>query len=363
LKRGARAGIVAAMSTGRRRRVAAAGIAAIVAAATIGCTAPPAVVDRCPPPASAVIVAAATISAAPPAAPRPPPARDPGERALEDGAIVALTPAVGVGPSAGILAATLAEPAGSATVTLALTSAPTAYRRPLGFARLATALGMHVVPATVVRRLGAGEIAALIEPEPALAALLGGRLRVLNDGTVTALLAAPAPSSALATWASGAPRRIDAKASFEVRTWERWAASPDVAVGEDRRVTRDFVEMLVLDYLAANAARRTLLIAPGGDALGLDDNREAFPVAAERAAVDQLLRRLRPLARFPASLLTALTAFDRERAREILAPPGSFEDWLVSPRGLIELDERRAGLLSLIQARVAERGEAAVLSL
>ena len=335
--------------------------AAMIAATGLGCSTP-VVVDGCPPSiASAVIVAAATI---PPAPIAPPPrARDPGERALEDGAIVAVTPAAGVGPGAEILTATLAEPAGSATVTLALTSAPTAYRRPLAFARLATALGMHVVPATVARHLGAGEIAALLEPQPAIAALLGGRLRVLNDGTVTALLAAPAPSGLLAAWDPAAARRVEAKASFEVRTWERWAASPDRVAGEDRRVTRDFVEMLALDYLAANAARRTLLIAPGRDALVLDDNREAFPVTAERAAVDQLLRRLRPVARFPAGLLAALTAFDGERAREALAPPGSFEDWLVSPRGLIELDERRAGLLSLIQARVAERGEAAVLSL
>jgi hypothetical protein len=121
--------------------------------------------------------------------------------------------------------------------------------------------------------------------------------------------------------------------------------------------------MLVLDYLAANAMRRTLLVASARDALVLDDNREAFPVAAEGAAVDQLLRRLKPIARFPRGLREALTAFDRERARRVLAPPGTFEDWLVSPRGLIELDERRAGLLSLIVARVAERGEAAVLSL
>ncbi|MEP7124123.1 MAG: hypothetical protein ABJE95_24565 [Byssovorax sp.] len=349
------------MSRGRRGRVGAAAIAAIVAAATNGCTAPPAV-DRCPPPASAAIVAAATVSAAPPVAP-PPRRRDPGERALDDGAIVALAPAAGIGPSAGILAATLADPAGSATVTLSLVSAPTAYRRPLAFARLATALGMHVVPATVARQLGAGEIAALLEPQPEIAALLGGRLRVLADGTVTALLAAPAPGALLAAWDPAAARRVEARASYEVRTWERWAASPDPAAGEDRGVTRDFVEMLVLDYLAANAARRTVLMAPGRDALVLDDNREAFPVAAERVAVDQLLRRLKPIARFPGALLAALTAFDRERAREVLAPPGSFEDWLVSPRGLVELDERRAGLLSLIQARVAERGDAAVLSL
>ena len=335
--------------------------AAVLAATGLGC-ATPAVVEGCPrSTASAAIVAAATIPRAPIAPPAR--ARDPGERALEDGAIVALTPAAGIGPGAEILTATLADPAGSATVTLALTSAPTAYRRPLAFARLATALGMHIVPATVVRHLGAGEIAGLLQPQPEIAALVGGRMRVLNDGTVTALLAAPAPSALLAAWDPAAARRVEARASFEVRTWERWAASPDPAAGEDRRVTRDFVEMLVLDYLAANAARRTLLVAPGRDGLVLDDNREAFPVAAERVAVDQLLRRIRPIARFPAELLAALMAFDRERAREVLAPPGSFEDWLISPRGLIELEERRAGLLSLIQARVAERGDAAVLSL
>ena len=291
------------------------------------------------------------------------PARDPAERALADAAIVTLTPAAGIGPSAGVFVATLADPAGSATVTLALVSAPIAYRRPLAFARLASALGMHVVPTTVERHLGVGEIAGLLSPQREIAALLDGRLRVLNDGTVTALLAAPAPSALLATWDPAAARRVDARGSYEVRTWERWASSPDPAADENARVTRDFVEMLVLDYLAANALRRTLLASPGRDALVLDDNREAFPVAAERAAVDQLLRRLKPIARFPKGIRAALTAFDRERAREVLAPPGSFEDWLVSPRGLIELDERRAGLLSLIEARVAERGEAAVLSL
>jgi hypothetical protein len=362
LKRGRRAGTVAAMTPRRRGRGLGA-VAAIVAAATIGCGKAPAV-DRCAPAATSAIVAAATIAPAASVAPRPPaPTRDPAERALEEAAIVALTPAPGIGPSAGIFAATLADPAGSATVTLALVSAPIAYRRPLAFARLAAALGMHVVPTTVERHLGAGEIAALLEPQKEIGALLEGRLRVLNDGTVTALLAAPAPSGLAASWDPSTARRIDARGSYEARTWERWAASPDPAPGEDARATRDFVEMLVLDYLSANALRRTVMTSAGRDALVLDDNREAFPVAAERAAVEQLLRRLKPIARFPKGIREALLAFDRDRAREVLAPPGSFEDWLVSPRILVELDERRAGLLSLIVARVAERGEAAVLSL
>ena len=337
------------MSPARRAFSLAVGIAA----AGIGCTAPAA--DRCPQAASsASIVAAATIASAP-AAPR-----DPAARALEESSIVALRKAAGVSPGAGIFAATLAEPAGSATLMLSLASAPTAYRRPLAYARLAAALGMHVVPIAVERHLGAGEIAALLEPRKEIPASVGRRLRVLNDGTVTALLIAPAEG---ASWDPASAARIDARASREVRTWERWAASPDRAGDERPSLTRDFVEMLVLDYLAANALRRSLLLDRAGGALLLDDNREAFPTLTEQLAVDRLLQRLRPVARFPRGLRDALVAFDRERARGALAPAGSFDAWLVSPRTLIELDERRAGLLSLVLARIAERGEDAVLSL
>ena len=220
---------------------------------------------------------------------------------------------------------------------------------------------MHVAPIAAERHLGAGEVAALLEAQrQESAALLGGRLRVLNDGTVTALLVAPAAGSA---WDLAAAARVDARGSHEVRTWERWAASPEPAADERPRLTRDFVEMLVLDYLAANALRRTVLLDRGQGRLLLDDNREAFPQTTEQLAVDRLLQRLRPVARFPRGLAVALAAFDRERARAALAPAGSFDGWLVSPRTLIELDERRAGLLSLILARAAERGEAAVLSL
>jgi hypothetical protein len=336
------------MSSERRARCL------VLAAMGLGCTAP-AAVDRCPEAAaSAPIVAPATIASA-----ALPPARDPAERALEDSAIVALTPAAGLGPSAGVFTATLSDTAGSATLTLALASAPTAYRRPLAYARLAAALGMHVVPAAVERHLGAGEIAALLAPQPEFAALLAPQLRVLNDGTVTALLSAPVPGS---PGKLASVDRIAARDSFEVRTWARWAASPAPAANEHPRLTRDFVEMLALDYLAANGTRRSLLLDRDRDALVLDDNREAFPRSASPLAVDRLLRRLRSVARFPRGLRAALVAFDPESARRILTP-GAFEGWLVSPRALIELDERRAGLLSLIEARIAERGEAAVLAL
>lgn len=347
-------------SSGRR----ALAVAAVIAGAGIGCAAPAG--DRCPQAdAGAPVVGASTVAAPTIAAPTIATAasalRDPAARALEAGSVVALTPASGSGPGAAIFTATLADPAGTATLSLSLASAPTAYRRPLAYARLGEALGMHTAPIAVERHLGAGEIAALLEAQrQESAALLGGRLRVLNDGTVTALLLAPLAG---AGWDAASAARVDARDSHEARTWERWAASPEPASDERPGLTRDFVEMLVLDYLAANALRRTVLLDRERGALLLDDNREAFPQTTEPLAVDRLLQRLRPVARFPRGLASALAAFDRERARAVLAPAGSFEGWLVSPRTLIELDERRAGLLSLILARAAERGEAAVLSL
>jgi hypothetical protein len=68
------------------------------------------------------------------------------------------------------------------------------------------------------------------------------------------------------------------------------------------------------------------------------------------------------VARFPRGLSEALTRFDRASAARAIAPAG-IDSWLLPPRSLIELDERRASLLSLIEAQVAERGAGAVLCL
>ncbi len=82
----------------------------------------------------------------------------------------------------------------------------------------------------------------------------------------------------------------------------------------------------------------------------------------DRPTLDHLLRRLRALARFPRGLRDALVRFDRGRAAATFTA-GGFEAWLLAPRTVVELDERRAALLTLVEARIAERGAAAVLSL
>jgi len=287
-------------------------------------------------------------------------------RVLRDARLVALTPARAAEAPEATFTATLvgegAAPPRAAALSLATDVAPDGARRPLAFYRLAAALGMHVVPAAVSRSVSVGELGALLEGQPTLLAMIRREARVQNDGGVDALLTAPLPASLPCLWGAARTAPIELRASAEARLWERWASSPLTAPDERARLLRDFVETLVLDYLAAVEVRGEALYLPDEGALALTDNRGAFPLRPDADLVAALLRRLRGVARFPRGLRVALARLDRARAAEALAP-GGFDTWLVPPRSLLELDERRASLLSLIEARVAEHGEARVLCL
>ncbi len=247
------------------------------------------------------------------------------------------------------------EGAPTGRAELSLKSGPTAYKASLAFSRLGRALDTGVVPITVYRRLTLDELASVLDADT-----FRHQIVVQNDGTVDALLASRAGRSAGSPWdeALGAP--IDVSADGEVATWQRWARAPAPAPGEDGALLRSYVEMLVLDYLAANVARREVLRT--AHALVLADNGSAFPPHVDRPTLDRMLRRLREVARFPRGLRAALRSFDRAHAAETFAA-GGFEAWLLSPRALIELDERRAALLTLVEARVTDRGAEAVLAL
>jgi hypothetical protein len=229
----------------------------------------------------------------------------------------------------------------------------------LAFYRLARELEVRIVPVTVVRAIPLGELGAAIEAD-AVGKTLLGELRVQNDGTVDVLLATRSSASAGSLWEAARGTPIDVAEGTEVARWERWAGAGAPAAGEDGALLRAYVGMLVLDYLAANVARRTAMKA--GSALVLADNGSAFPPNADRATLDRMLRRLRGVARFPRGLREALVRFDRERAAATFNE-GGFEHWLLTPRAVIELDERRAALLTLVEARIAERGAGAVLAL
>ncbi|WP_438017070.1 hypothetical protein WMF18_40805 [Sorangium sp. So ce315] len=238
---------------------------------------------------------------------------------------------------------------------------PLAFRRPVAFYRLARALGAHVVPAAAARRIGIGELASLIGRDPAARKLLR-RFAVMNDGTVDALVLAPAPGPPGPRWAAPRRRSIRFDEAPELDAWARWARSPSPARGERTPILRDYLEVLALDYLAGNGLRKEIVLDVGAGALSLEANATAFPLHVKAHELDRQLVRLVEAARFPRALRDALARFGPEQAAAALRP-GGFEEELVPPRALVELEERRQALLSLIAAKVADRGEDAVLSL
>lgn len=284
------------------------------------------------------------------------------------------TPRVAAGRLAGpgIRDATLEGPASRgaaaverrpATIALALISAPSAHRRPLAFARLAHALGAHVVPSTIERHLGAGEVVALLEGQPVLLGKLRGKLAVENDGTLVALLSAPRPASEGEAWDTAAVTALHPTSALLVKRWEGWAGAPVAAPGERARLvdaTRAGDAGARLSGGARDAAGRCSTW-PSGRRWAPSGQPEAFPDHVQRALVDAAATAAGGGALSPGCAERARALRLRAR-RQVVLHPGGFEDWLVSPRSLVELDERRAGLLSSIEAQIALR-EAAVLSL
>ncbi|WP_437876423.1 hypothetical protein [Sorangium sp. So ce513] len=243
----------------------------------------------------------------------------------------------------------------------ALKKNPLAFRRPVAFYRLARALGARVVPAAAVRRIGIGELASLIGRDPAARKLLR-RFAVMNDGTVDALVLAPAPGPPGPRWVAPRRRSIRFGDAPELDAWARWARSPSPARDERTSILRDYLEVLALDYLAGNGLRKEIVLDVSAGALSLEANGTAFPLHVRARELDRQLERLVEAARFPRALRDALVRFGPEQAAAALRP-GGFEDELVPPRALAELEERRQALLSLIAAKIAVRGEDAVLSL
>jgi hypothetical protein len=299
---------------------------------------------------------------APPRGVEAEPVEDPVAIELKRARMLSITPLGRVGVFAAALAVPPPKSQAQVELTLDVTTSPATHRRSLAFYRLARALGMHSVPAVAIRRITAGELTDLLEVNRELLAVMRGLIVLQNDGTVDALLAAPSPGEPEAAWQRPLAREIAVNSSYDVDHWMRWAASPVPFPGESPPLLRDFVELLVLDYLSANVLRRTILVDDVAQRLILADNTTAFPPRAEADALVRLLERLRQVARYPRTLRDELLKFDRRRM-EALFMPGQFESWILTPRNLMDLEERRATLLSLLDARITERGAEAVLSL
>lgn len=314
---------------------------------------------------ASIPVAAVFPSSTPSAATNTPPvAQDLVLRQLRTAPIATLSVASWSHP--GVFNATLQRSASETpvhvTMSLALDQHPVAHRRPLAFAEMARALGMSVVPPTTLRHVSTDELGALFAQDVDVRGYLTAHAIIQNDGTIDALMTAPSRGDGSQAWRLISRREIVLEEAPEVRGWAQALASTEPAPGENTSLLRDYVDALVLDYLAGNIKRRSVLLDEAGTELMLTENDGAFPIKIVPHAEAHLLDRLKPVVRFPRALRDVLTKFDRRRAQEVLMP-GTFETWLLSPRTLMLIDERRLSLLSLIASRIEEYGERAVLSL
>jgi hypothetical protein len=287
----------------------------------------------------AVAPSATTPHAAPRALELPPLATDPLEAPIVS--LRSLAPT----PYAGHFAAKLEHEGAvvEAELAVTLTGRPRRHRRAVALSRLAEALGLGVVAPAVLRPVGIGTLADLLKSEPAAIALLRARAVVTHDGTVDVLVR-QRRRPGLRTLG---PR------SAELRRWADWASSPEPLADEDPALTAGYVALALLDYLSASTVPGSVLYDEPRRELLLWENPSAFSDGLGEGALNDALAALRSVRRFPKELRVALAALDRDRARALFQP-SAFETWLLPPRALIGLDERRAAVLTLIGANAVE---------
>jgi hypothetical protein len=232
----------------------------------------------------------------------------------------------------------------SYTVVLATAHQPRPDRHAVAYYRLALALGLTSVPPTVGRHVPLATVLGWLGADSAARDALLPKAVVSNDGTVTVLLQEQCPG-----------REVLAAESPETARWARLASSPAPLAASDAAAVRGYVEMALLDYLSGNVARRTLRLDGPSARICLLDQQQAFPGFLAPKAWDVLLGRVRPVVRFPRGLGETLAHFDRATAEAALRS-GAFDDWLLGPRDVVELVDRCATLLTLVNARIEQYG-------
>jgi hypothetical protein len=241
---------------------------------------------------------------------------------------------------------------GEVELRVATRSDPMRYKPHLAFYRFALALGSRLVPRSEVHTIALPELLAALRKDPVGLALLREEMAILNDGTVTVLVSEAVPAG----------REVDIVNGSEVKTWRTWADGRQPVPRDRRALISGYVETVVLDYLAANTSRTVVTVDAdaAAAAIHLVDNGGAFAERPDVGVLDYMLGELRRITRFPKRLITHLRALDRAAAEDALRA-GSFSNWVVASRPLAEMLERRGVILSLVDARAAELGEAFVL--
>ncbi|HMJ56692.1 MAG TPA: hypothetical protein VK540_31705 [Polyangiaceae bacterium] len=227
---------------------------------------------------------------------------------------------------------------------------PIVYKPRLAFYRVATALGSGLVPRSEVYQVRLAEILRALAHDPHGMSFLRSGVTVNNDGTVTVLITEPVVGG----------HDVDIVSGAEVAAWRRWAEGREAVPPDRQDLVLAYVEALVLDFVTATVGRRLVTVDSSKSSLYLRENSGAFNERADPRGLDSILTQLKRVNRFPKRLIDRLRAFDRAEADSTLRA-GAFTSWLVATRPLSEMMERRRAIVSLVDARLAELGEAGLV--
>jgi hypothetical protein len=227
---------------------------------------------------------------------------------------------------------------------------PIVYKPRLAFYRVATALGSSLVPRTQVYQVRLGEVLRALSRDPAGLTHLRSGVTVNNDGTVTVLISEPLSGG----------HDVDIQSGNEVKAWRSWSEGREPVPSERQKLVLAYVEALVLDFVTGTVGRRLVTVDPSKSTLFLTENGDAFNERADPRGLESILAQLKRVNRFPHRLIDRLRAFDPAEADRTLRA-GPFTSWLVATRPLSEMMERRRAIVSLVDARIAELGEASLV--
>ena len=239
---------------------------------------------------------------------------------------------------------------GDLEARIAMRADPIVYKPRLAFYRVAAALGSPLVPRSEAYQIRLSEILHALARDPHGTTFLRNGVTVNNDGTVTVLI----------TESITGGHDVDITSGAEVASWRSWAEGREKVPPDREALTLDYVEALVLDFVTATVGRRLVTVDTNRSALYLKENGGAFNERADPRGLDSILAQLKRVNRFPKRLIDRLRAFDRAEADRTLRS-GPFTSWLVATRPLSEMMERRRTIVSLVDARLSELGEAGLV--
>jgi hypothetical protein len=239
---------------------------------------------------------------------------------------------------------------GDLEARIAMRIDPILYKPRLAFYRVATALGSSLVPRSEVYQVRLEDILRALAHDPHGVTFLRSGVTVNDDGTVTVLITEPVAGG----------HDIDIVSGAEVAVWRSWAEGRATIPAERQKLALAYVEALVLDFVTANVGRRLVTVDSSKSSLYLRENGGAFNERADPRGLDSILAQLKRVNCFPKRLIDRLRSFDRAEADRTLRA-GPFTSWLIATRPLSEMMERRRAIVSLVDARMAELGEAGVV--